>query len=118
MIGKGIFEIEVNGEKVGFKFGMLASAHTEKISGMGIFEVFKEMGEGKMLPVLHYFYGGAVAYALSKGHKEPNIDQVSDWIDVIGFSEAIRIYTESIQTYLPKNGQAPTNGAKELVSNV
>lgn len=115
MIGTGIFTIKLGEKTVGFKFGMYASAITEKESGYGIFEVFKrifeEPSESSLL-VLNYMYGGAVAYAKSKGEKEPTVDEVGDWMEEIGIDEAMKIYSDSITSYkskLLKNNPAPEN---------
>lgn len=127
MIGKGIFEFdaEIDGtkKKIGFKFGMYAAAVSERIAGCSIIELFDRIHgkriEGKdnkgnpivtLIPgqstisLLHYFYGGAVAYSKDE---TIDIDTVSDYIDAIGLKAAMEVFTKSISTYTPKNNQAP-----------
>lgn len=105
MIGKGTFEIEIDGKKVGFKFGMRAAAITEKATGVMSSELFKRIIEQRgdtADSLLHYFYGGAVSYCMAhKIEPHPTIDEVGDWVDSIGFREAVDIFNKSIEG--PKN---------------
>jgi hypothetical protein len=104
MLGKSVYEYE----GFGFKFGMYSSHITEEISGTNISGLIKRMGEeGKSTTaLLHYFYGGAVAY---KAHKkldiEITLDLVADWVESLGDDEAARLFQESLG--LPKNLKAP-----------
>jgi hypothetical protein len=114
MIGKGIYEEEINGETVGFKFGMYASAITEKIAGKSIFEVFKGIAAPMQEPLLHYFYGGAKAYNEHKKiDKEISVSDVADWLEEMGADKWSKIYLASIQSYIPKNGTAPVETGQE-----
>ncbi len=90
---------------IGFKFGLYASAITEKESGCSISKVIEGMGKGEILPILQYFYGAAVAYNKSKKGKDLSIDEVSDLIEKIGLDKAMQVLTESLQ--MPKNSEAP-----------
>ncbi len=94
-------------EKEGFKFGMYASAISQKIAGCSLGELFKRMQveSEASLALLHYFYGGAVAFNESKGLPAPNIDHVGDMIESIGIEKAMSIFNESLQ--MPKNSEAP-----------
>ncbi len=107
MVEKGIFEFEVDGKKVGFKFGMYAAAITQKESGSSIIDLFKIMAQGNDggVALLQYFYGGAVSYATNKKLTIPTIDEVGDWIEVIGWDESLKVYSESIKTYISKNAE-------------
>ncbi len=114
MIGTGEFIIEVGEKRYGFKFGMYASAITEKESGFGIFEVFKRIfnnpGETSLL-VLNYMYGGAVAYAKAKKTDEPSVVEVGEWMEEMGIERAMKVYTDSIAAYKDKtlkNNPPPT----------
>lgn len=115
MIGKGLFEEDIDGEKVGFEFCMLSSAYTEEVSGMAILEAFKLIAESRELPLIHYFYGAARAY-----NELRNIDakvtpaMVSVWLEKMGPDKWSRIYLKSIESHLPKNGQAPKIQGPEL----
>jgi hypothetical protein len=107
MIGKGLFELQVDGKTVGFKFGVYSAGISEKVSGLSIGNIFDNIKkeEGAMLAILHYFYGGAVVYAQNNKAKEPTLDEVSDLIELIGLDECLRIFKESLA--VPKNSEAP-----------
>lgn len=96
-----IFELD----GVGFKFGLYASAITEKEAGVSIGKVIEGIGRGEILPILHYFYGGAVAYNEAKGKGKVSISEVSDQIEKIGLDKSLEILTQSLQ--MPKNSEAP-----------
>jgi hypothetical protein len=126
MIGKGTFEYEIGADgakrKVGFKFGMYAAAITEKVAGCTMQEVLARIhgsryvvGEGgkvveekiegmATLSLLHYFYGGAVAYSQDESI---SLSDVADIIEAIGEAEAYTAFAKSLESYIPKNGQAP-----------
>jgi len=96
-----IFELE----GIGFKFGLYASAITEKEAGVSIGKVIEGMGRGEILPILHYFYGASVAYNESKGNPKVTIQDISDQLEKIGLEKAMNVLTESLQ--MPKNSEAP-----------
>lgn len=116
MIGSGVFEVEIENEKIGFQFGMLASAYTEQIAGMDIFQVFKEIATGHgTLQILQYFYGGAVAYNGFHGiDKKVTIADVSTWIEKMGLEKSMEIYAKSIGAHQPKNGLAPKETGQSM----
>jgi len=89
----------------GFKFGLYASAITEKESGVSISKVIEGMGKGEILSILHYFYGASVSWSDSKNLPKKSISEVSDQIETMGLDKAIGILTESLQ--MPKNSEAP-----------
>lgn len=108
MIGSGVYEVEVKGEKIGFQFGMLASMYTEEKSGMSITDVFKEIATGRLKPIILYFLGGLMAYNELHGiEKEVKVADVATLIEEIGIPKALEIYSLSIGSPLIKNGQAP-----------
>jgi hypothetical protein len=133
MIGKGIFEFDVDGRKIGFKFGMYAAAITEKEAGCTITELFQrihgfkplfdEKGEKvgqepipglSSISLLQYFYGGAVAYSRNE---QLTVDEVGDMLDIIGIDKAYTTFSESIQTYLPKKKQETPETRKRRVKS-
>jgi truncated hemoglobin YjbI len=89
----------------GFKFGLYASAITEKEAGVPISKVIEGMGRGEILPILQYFYGAAVSYNEAKGRPKVTISQVSDLIEKLGFDKAMGVFNDSLQ--MPKNSEAP-----------
>ena len=111
---KGVYETEVDGKIIGFRFGTYAGSITEEIAGCSLSNVFISMAEGKgaMKNILHYFYGGAVDYSERKGQQKPSLRDVGDMIDSIGFEKAKEIMKESMAGY-SKNEPAPqTEGQK------
>ena len=92
-------------DNCGFKFGLYASALTEKQAGVPISEVIEGMGKGEILPILQYFYGASVAYSEFKKIPKKDIAEVSDLIENMGLDKAITVLTESLQ--MPKNSVAP-----------
>jgi len=91
----------------GFKFGMYASAISEKAAGCSIAKLFHRLtedGEATMA-MLQYFYGAACAYNESKGKPRPTLDEVSDWLEKLGIEKAGEVLNESVG--LPKNSEAP-----------
>ena len=111
MIGKTIYEYE----GFGFKFGMYASSVSEKISGTSITGLIKRMSvEGEATTaILQYFYGGAVAYELSKkSGRVIELSDVADMLEKIGDEESARIFNESLG--VPKNSEAPTQAGPTL----
>lgn len=98
-----IFEFE----GFGFKFGMYATAITQKEAGCSLSEIFKKMGNeaDATLSLLHYFYGAAVSYNEFKGLSKPSLSSVGDCIEKIGFDKAMEVFNQSLQ--MPKNSEAP-----------
>jgi hypothetical protein len=111
MIGKTVYEYE----GFGFKFGMYASAVSEKASGTSISGLIKRMGiEGEATSaILQYFYGAAVAYEhWKKSGKEVDISDVADMLEKMGDAESVRVFNESLG--VPKNSEAPKQTGQTL----
>lgn len=118
-------------KKIGFKFSMLAKGRAEINSGLPlsdlihglvrIEEVEESPGKTKQLlfetektvmHTLYFLHGAACSYAISKGQKEPNLDEVSDFLDELGQDVIMEMYINGLRTYYPKNEPAPeTPGA-------
>jgi hypothetical protein len=123
-IGSGIHsaQIKQTDEKgnivyktVWFEFGALASGYTEREAKMNIFQVFEEIGNGYgSLYFLHYFYGGAVAYAMFHQTEIPDFPTVVRWVELMGTDKALQIYRSSLMTHSPKE-EAPETGQQQVV---
>lgn len=115
---KGIFEFEVSGEKVGFKFGTYGlSIACEKEGDIDMNTLFKRCGfiykdekgvaradKAKMKSILHLFYGAAIHYA--EDHNQPTdfkVSTVSNWMDEIGEEKLMEMIQKAFFTYEPKN---------------
>jgi hypothetical protein len=111
MIGSGVYEVEIDGEKVGFEFGMLASIETEEAAGMVIEDVFKKIAKGFQKYIALYFLGGAIAYNKFRNiDRQVDIPTITRYLDGMGLKQALDIYTKSIAAPLIKNGKAPAMG--------
>jgi hypothetical protein len=117
MIGNGVFEEEIEGEKIGFHFGTLSGFYTEEKSGKGINRVVSDISKGQtLMNMAFYFYGGAKAYCEYKGiQRDITIPLISTWMDKIGAEKCYYIFSESLKT-ISKNGKAlETQGLKTEV---
>lgn len=115
VIDKSIFTIKIGDKERGFKFGTYSMAITcnkEKCSlGTLLDKITTDSVEP--LTVLHVIYGGAVSYC--KTNKIPvdfEVEEVADWLDLIGFQIAMKLLKDGIDVYEPKNWQAPGTGQK------
>lgn len=113
MIGKGVFEVDVEGKVIGFKFGPFAGAMTEReAGGTPMSEVFERMTKGSIEMTLYYFYGAHIAYCKTKSINPDDIVTFGDTIEAIGIEKLTEIYNSSLGVY-PKNDPAPqTEGQK------
>lgn len=115
---KGVFEFDVSGRKVGFKFGTMALAVAEKKEGKSLKQVFESLSEGKVgvMLMLHLFYGAAVQYADSKKQEvDFSVSDVSDWIDEIGIESATEMISQGFSQYVPKNSPSPAKTGEMII---
>jgi hypothetical protein len=127
---KGIFEFEVEGKKVGFKFGTYAfSIACEKEGDIDLNTLFKRCGfvykdekgkpksdKAKMKSILHLFYGAAIHYA--EDFDQPTnfkVSTVSNWMDEIGEVKLMEIIQKSFFTYEPKNLSSLTENREPVL---
>lgn len=107
----GIQEKEINGVKRGFKFGGRAIALAEREDGCKAGEIFKKIADGDQLALLNLFYGAASDYCKVKGiDQDFNSSDVSDWVYIMGFDEAMTLFNEGMKAYeatISKNLKAP-----------
>lgn len=116
MIGSGVYlEKDRDGKDVGFQFGMLASMYTEQISGKTIYAIFKEIEQMSVNAIVHYFYGAMAAYEFYHGGQKITVAQAAETLDKFDMPTLLKIYSQSIQTPVIKNGQAPKEGQKAEV---
>jgi len=103
-LARGLYEFE----GFGFKFGMYAGHIIENEFKTSVFGLIKRMGEEgqQTTALLQYFYAGAQAYEdFKKTGKKLTLEEVSEFIEIIGEEKAVEIFNESLQ--LPKNSVAP-----------
>lgn len=108
-----VYETEINGHKVGFKCGSLAIAIAcREAEVKTVQELFAKMAEQDLLAILALFYGSACQYS---GKRKPELtpDMVSDWIESMGEKQANEATLVLLETFKPKNPEAPQAGASQ-----
>lgn len=113
MLFKGSFELDVNGTKRGFKFGMLATDYFCREENIKLSEMQDRLSNPSPQTAINCAYAAAKAYTESKGEDFSfSRGQVADWLDDVGVEKFYEKITECLQVYqdkqeLAKNGQAP-----------
>lgn len=121
-----IFEIEIEGKTVGFRFNMLAIGKACKLESCDVTELFsritgevesdeqgnvvKVVRQPDIEAVLNFFFAAAVNY--TEGNKQKvdfTAQDVSDWLDFLGLETAMRMIRENLTTTKSKNMEAPVN---------
>jgi len=104
MLNKTIYEFD----GFGFKFGMYAGHIIEREFKTSVFGLVRRMNEDgqQTTALLQYFFAGAQAYEdFKKTGKNLTLDEVAEFLEVIGETKAVEIFNESLA--LPKNSEAP-----------
>jgi hypothetical protein len=109
----GIIEIDINGQKRGFKFGTYTFKVIREISGVdtieGVFTTLTKSNNAEF--IVSFVQACAIHYAKEKGLDTKITDmQVSDWIDEMGLVNCRLMITELIRAYTAKNLPAPATG--------
>jgi len=83
---KGIVELEVCGDKVGFKFGMATTKYSCELEGLkcdasGVTELSERLASQTPSTYLNFFYAAAVCYSRLMKVPEPSFDEVCNWVD-------------------------------------
>ncbi len=106
---RNTIEVEFNGKKIGFKCGPLAIAHAcRESNNKTIQDLIQSMAKGDLLTILSLFYGSAIQY----GNIGVTMDKVSDWMEEMGEENAQLVTDKLLETFRPKNQEAPQEGAK------
>jgi hypothetical protein len=116
---KGIFEFQVNGKDVGLRFGTRALRLLENKLKEDISIILGRAATGKtgIDFMCTIFECAALDYAITH-KKEIDIknDDMPDWIDAVGgINEALKILTEGITQYFPKNSASPVMETGEVI---
>lgn len=112
---KGIVEIEILGEKRGFKFGTASMLQLCQVLKCSLVDVVKRLDDKSDLEVqLNFFYTGACQYVrLKKADDkdyvvaEPTFEQVANWVDSILPSQKEEITNAAFSQYADPNTEAP-----------
>jgi len=113
---KGVYEFEVSGRKVGFKFGTYALSEACEKDGCSVDVLLRRCGipyveEGvvkndkiNLKSFLHLFWGAAMHYAEDTGlEKDFKVSTVSNWLDEIGVENLNDMMANGLTQYVPKN---------------
>lgn len=110
---KKIYEMEVDGKTVGFRFNMLAFGKTCEMEGCSLDELYQKLGLGKVkqdpsiVTLNNFFFCAAVNYAEGKNIPvDFTPPDVSDWLDFYGIENSISMMTEAFKVPVIKNYQA------------
>ena len=113
---KGIFEFEVDGKKVGFKFGTYALSEACEKENCSVDVLLRRCGipymvdgkpkadKPKLKALLHLFWGAAIHYA--EDNDQPTDfkpSTVSNWLDELGMEKINEMLVGGLTTYSPKN---------------
>lgn len=116
---KGVFDFDIEGEKAGFRFDMLAAAMLEDLEGKPVSGVLKEIHDAaadtsrlRMGLVMNVMYATACSYAESNGNDKPSKSQVSTWAQSIDATDLYMMLGTGISMFVPKNLKAPDSGAQ------
>lgn len=110
---RNIYETTINGQKVGFKCGSLAIAIAcREAQVKTVQELFAKMADQDLLAILALFYGSACQYS-NKRSPELTMDMVSGWIESMGEKDANEATMVLLETFKPKNLEAPQAGASQ-----
>jgi selenocysteine lyase/cysteine desulfurase len=113
MFVKKTVEFEVNGEKIGFKFGMLASEYFCEMENVTIRQMQKRFEDPTPNTMIHMAMAAARSYNEGNGiEKQLTKSMVADWIDEIGIDEFGKVVYGHHETYQDKEQK------EELEKNV
>src|SRR5437868_5115792 len=104
MLFKGTTEIEVNGVKIGLKFGMLATAFFCEEEKVTLKEMTDRLQDPTPFTLINSFYCAAKSYAVSKKQEFTYTqDDAADWMDEIGLEQASKIIFNLMEVYQDKD---------------
>lgn len=106
---KGVVEIDILGDKRGFKFGMAWTAMLCKLEGLKLSEVQKKLADNDSGTMCNFYYAAAVQY-----HKlfkidgaEPTYEEVANWIDNMSLADNENAVKAAFEQYIDPNQKAP-----------
>jgi len=105
---KGVVEIEILGEKRGFKFGLASMAMLCKLEGLKLSEVNEKLTENDPGVMCNFYYAAAIQYCkLFKIKDEPTLEEVSNWIDNMSLEQNESTVTAAFLSHVDPNKEAP-----------
>lgn len=104
---KGVVEIDILGEKRGFKFGMASMAMLCQLEKCTLNEVQEKLGKGEIGTNLNLYYSAAVQFARLFKKQEPTYEEVCNWIDHLSEDQNKEAVSAAFATYEDPNQTAP-----------
>lgn len=105
---KGVVEIDILGQKRGFKFGMACSAMLCKLEKCTLKEVQERLTASDQSTMCNMYYAAAVQYCrLFKIKDEPTYEDVANWIDNMSLAQNEEAVKTAFAQYEDPNGSAP-----------
>lgn len=110
---KGVVEIEILGQKRGFKFGMACTAMLCKLEECSLKEVQEKLSTNDQITMCNLYYAAAVQYVRLKNaeqtekSKEPTFEEVANWIDNMSLEQNEDAVKTAFAHYEDPNKEAP-----------
>lgn len=105
---KGVVEIDILGEKRGFKFGLASMAQLCELQKETLEEVVKRLDNKADLTIqLNFFYTGAVQYAKLFNKEVPSHSEVANWVDHLLDAQKEKIGEIAFESFVDPNVKAP-----------
>jgi hypothetical protein len=123
----GIVEIEIGGEKRGFRFSLAALDHFCKLENCAWYEMDKVLMDGQISTIINFFLAGALSYAKKKKLTDQiDYDTVEDWLSELGVHRAAEEMYKVFTLYKDPNeknvsapsqtGQNQSDGESKIIS--
>lgn len=111
---KGVVEIDILGEKRGFKFGIGAMSMLCELEKGSLKEVVERLDDNSNLKTqVNFYYSAAISYIRLKNAEEktnlpePTFDQVANWIDCLAVDIKNQLNEVAFAQYQDPNKEAP-----------
>lgn len=114
---KGVVELDICGEKAGFKFGMATTKDSCELEGLkcdaeGLKELSERLASQNPSTYLNLFYAAARSYARLFKTKEPSFDEVCNWVDNMEAEQSEQTVKEAFAQPPDPNQAAPQKGGQ------
>lgn len=111
---KGVVEIDISGEKRGFKFGISAMSMLCELENCSLKEVVERLDDTSNLKTqVNFYYSAAISFVRLKNAEEkttlqePTFDQVANWIDCLAVDIKNQLNEIAFAQYVDPNKEAP-----------
>lgn len=111
---KGVVEIDILGEKRGFKFGISAMSMLCELEKCSLKEVVERLDDNSNLKTqVNFYFSAAISFIRLKNAEEkislpePTFDQVANWIDCLAVDIKAQLNEVAFAGYKGPNTEAP-----------